>query len=368
MCTDQNSQTFVAIDLFAGGGGLTAGLKDAGFRVCAAVEYDETAATTYVANHPEAVMFQKDIRQVTSAEILASSPTGKIDLIAACPPCQSFSSLTRKYKKSDDRDELINEFARIVRDIRPKAIMMENVPGLSQKGAHLFNPVIQSFRDLGYSIDFRVVEVADYGIPQRRKRLVVLGYLNDTIKIPEPTHSEHGDAGKSKWVTVRDAIAHLPQPTPLDKAKKRGGPRAFNWNISRVLAPQNIARLRALKQGAPRTGLPLHLRPECHKNNTGFSNVYARMSWDKPAPTITGGCTTLSKGRFGHPTRLRTISVKEAALLQTFSESYIFASDYIDRVCLIIGNALPPRFAKIMAKACYEKLEERDYESKGIQA
>lgn len=338
--------------------GLTAGLKRAGFKVCAAVEFDALAAATYTANHPEVVMFAKDIREISSAELISASPTNNIDLIAACPPCQSFSSLTAKYKRKDSRDELINEFARLVREIKPRTIMMENVPGLALKGSHLFNPVIQEFKDLGYFISYRVLEVADYGVPQRRRRLVVLGCLSGEIDIPESTHSESGVDGKLPWVTVRDAISHIPQPIPLAKVKNKGGPRSVGWNVSRVLAPQNIERLRASKEGGSRTALPKHLRPACHQNDSGFTNVYGRMSWDKPSPTITGGCTTLSKGRFGHPTRLRTISVREAAALQSFPDDYDFATNFIDRVCVIIGNALPPRFAESMACKCYSKLKE----------
>lgn len=358
MSGKSNSDFFVAIDLFAGGGGLTAGLKRAGFKVCAAVEFDALAAATYTANHPEVVMFAKDIREISSAELISASPTNNIDLIAACPPCQSFSSLTAKYKRKDSRDELINEFARLVREIKPRTIMMENVPGLALKGSHLFNPVIQEFKDLGYFISYRVLEVADYGVPQRRRRLVVLGCLSGEIDIPESTHSESGVDGKLPWVTVRDAISHIPQPIPLAKVKNKGGPRSVGWNVSRVLAPQNIERLRASKEGGSRTALPKHLRPACHQNDSGFTNVYGRMSWDKPSPTITGGCTTLSKGRFGHPTRLRTISVREAAALQSFPDDYDFATNFIDRVCVIIGNALPPRFAESMACKCYSKLKE----------
>lgn len=349
----------VAIDLFSGGGGLTVGLKAAGFSVCAAVEFDEVAAATYSENHPEVVMITRDIRTVTADEIIRCSPTNKIDLIAACPPCQSFSSLTSKYKRKDSRDELIFEFARLVEDIKPRSIMMENVPGLAIKGAKLFNPVIKKFKKLGYKIEYRVLEVADYGVPQNRKRLVVLGALDKEIRIPESTHSENGETGKQKWRTVRDAISHLPEPIGLGKAKARGGPKAHNWHISRDLSAVNLERLRFLKPGGDRTQLPDHLRPDCHKNKqSGFTNVYGRMSWDKPSPTITGGCTTMSKGRFGHPKKMRTISVREAALLQTFPENYKFSSDYIDRVCTIIGNALPPKFAEAMATVCANSLRE----------
>ena len=347
----------VAIDLFSGGGGLSVGLKAAGFSVCAAVEFDEVASTTYSENHPEVVMFTRDIKTVSAEELIRCSPTGRIDLIAACPPCQSFSSLTAKYKRKDSRDELIFEFARLVEQIKPKSIMMENVPGLALKGEKLFTPVIKRLKKLGYRIEYKVLEVADYGVPQNRKRLVVLGSLGIEIRIPEATHSEDANSGKQKWLTVRDAISHLPEPIGLAKSKSQGGPKAHNWHISRDLSAINLERLRFIKSGGDRTQLPDHLRPNCHKNKqSGFTNVYGRMSWDRPSPTITGGCTTMSKGRFGHPRKMRTISVREAALLQTFPEDYKFSSDYIDRVCTIIGNALPPKFAEAMAKVCAETL------------
>ena len=358
----QKRPLLVAVDLFSGGGGLTLGLKQAGFLVSAAVEYDKHASATYVANHPETILYSKDIREVEGDELMATSPTSRIDLIAACPPCQSFSSLTSKYKKKDERDELINEFARLVREVRPRTLMMENVPGLVRKGAHLFNPVIAEFESMGYHISFKVVDVADYGIPQRRRRLVVLGSLSSEIEVPPPTHCEHPTEGLPGWVTVRDVIAKHPKPLTLADTRAVGGPRKLGWNVVRNLAPQNVARLRATTAGASRAELPKALRPACHQTDVGFSNVYGRMSWDKPAPTITGGCTTLSKGRFGHPSALRTISVREAAILQTFPNDYVFDTDFIDRACIIIGNALPPTFAKTMADVCAKSLREKEDE------
>lgn len=358
MTKNKKKQPLVAIDLFSGGGGLTLGLKQAGFVVSAAVEFDKHASATYSANHPETVLYCKDIRGVSGAELISTSPTSKIDLIAACPPCQSFSSLTSKYKNKDTRDELIKEFARIVREVMPATIMMENVPGLTKKGAHLFDPVIEELESLGYLITYDVLDVVDYGIPQRRRRLVVLGSLTSKLKIPAPTHCEFSDGTLSTWETVRAAISKMPEPMTLADTRAVGGPKELDWNVVRNLAPQNMARLKAIEAGASRTSLPKALRPECHKNNSGFSNVYGRMSWDKPSPTITGGCTTLSKGRFGHPSKLRTISVREAAALQSFPSDYIFDTEFIDRACTMIGNALPPKFAKIMADVCAENLKE----------
>ncbi len=159
--------------------------------------------------------------------------------------------------------------------------------------------------------------------------------------------------------TVREALAGLGKPVPLNKSASYGGPRRLNWHVTRNLADINLKRLKYLKPGGPRYDIPDHLRPKCHQgSNSGFGNVYGRMSWDGPSPTITGGCTVLSKGRFGHPTELRTISVREAARLQTFPDAFEFATEFVDHACQIIGNALPCEFARIMSQACYEKLSQ----------
>lgn len=361
--SNSRKDKFVAVDLFAGGGGLTLGLKQAGFIVSAAVEIDPYAARTYAANHPGTVLFEQDIRTVSGAEILMTSPTNKIDLISACPPCQGFSQLTAKYRRADPRNELIFEFVRIVREIRPRLIMMENVPGLAKKGASIFESAIGDFRALGYSITSDVLEVANYGVPQKRRRLVVFGSLSTKIAIPDPTHSEPSKGPMSPWVTVRQAIGGFEKPITLIKAGKVGGPVNVGWHVVRNLSSENLQRLRATRPGDSRESLPQSLRPACHQNNDkGFSNVYGRMSWDKPAPTITGGCTTLSKGRFGHPSLLRTISVREAATLQSFPQDYVFDTNFMDHACKIIGNALPPRFAAVMAKACIDALEGSNHD------
>ena len=357
--TITNKNMRVALDLFAGGGGLTLGLKQAGFLVSAAVEVDPSASETYLANHPNTVLFQSDIRTISGLELIRTSPTNKIDLIAACPPCQGFSQLTAKYRRKDPRNELIFEFVRLVREIKPRTIMMENVPGLAKKGAALFEPAMNDLRTLGYRLSIDVLDTADYGVPQRRQRLVVIGNLGAALDIPKVTHSRDSKKGTKPWVTVRDAIASEPKPITLKKSIDAGGPCRVGWHVIRSLSPINLERLRVIRSGVSRSELPESLRPKCHQGrDTGFTNVYGRMSWDEPAPTITGGCTTLSKGRFGHPSQLRTISVREAATLQAFPKDYIFKTQYMEKACDIIGNALPPRFAKVMAGACLSAIEE----------
>ncbi|WP_455653354.1 DNA cytosine methyltransferase [Phascolarctobacterium sp.] len=356
-----NSRPFkpTAIDLFSGGGGLSVGLKKAGFKITAAVEIHDPACKTYKANHRNVKLFNQDISTVTGEDLLSTSPTHTIDLIAGCPPCQGFSSLTAKYKKDDPRNKLVFEMLRIIREVNPKSVMLENVPGLSLRGNTIFSKFVSELKKLGYLVSIDVLQVADYGVPQKRKRLVLLAGKGFEIKIPNPTHSAKATSLKP-WRTVKDAIANVPEPVDLQYAKENGGPEAFFWNVTRNMSSINKARLRYAIPGAPRSIMPKDLRPDCHKNiEKGFSNVYGRLSWNEPSNTITGGCTTLSKGRFGHPSKLRTLSVREAALLQTFPANYKFSSDNLDEVCMIIGNALPCDFAKIMARQCFKELKKQ---------
>lgn len=355
--------------MFAGGGGLSQGLKQAGFTVSAAVEIEPSACGAYLVNHPETVLFEKDIKQISGEELIRTSPTGKIDLIAACPPCQGFSSLTAKYRRDDHRNELIFDFVRLVDEIRPCTVMMENVPGLANgKGASVFKSAIHSLELLGYKLSYDVVDVANYGVPQNRRRLVVLGSRDENISIPKPTHARTPKSDQQRWKTVRDAIEGESDPIPLNVAISEDE-STHKWHVVRNLSPLNVARLRAVGPGQSRSALPIELRPDCHKNSgTGFSNVYGRMTWDEPAPTITGGCTTLSKGRFGHPSKLRTISVREAALLQTFPRNYKFNTLHMEKVCKIIGNALPPLFAEVMASACRDSIEKKTHDQPGTKS
>ncbi len=347
----------VAVDLFAGGGGLTVGLKRAGFNVVGAVEIEPNALSTYKANHPEVHVFKQDIRTIKGRSFKRLSPTGRIDLLAGCPPCQGFSSLTYKYKQPDPRNELITEMSRLVDEIRPKAVMMENVPGLGVKGKELFQEFLNVLSVLDYDYEIDVLQVADYGIPQSRRRLVVLAGKKFPISLPTPTHARAATDDRLPWKTIRDVLKCMTAPVTLHDSLPKGGPQAFNWHVVRSLSSQNIRRLRQAKPGKGWTSIPKRLRPNCHKDKkTGFPNVYGRMSWDKPSPTITGGCTTLSKGRFGHPEKNRTISVREAALLQTFPEDYIIDTPFMEHACNIIGNALPCDFAEAVARQCAEAL------------
>lgn len=342
-----------AIDLFSGGGGLSQGLVQAGYDVVAAVELDSNAVSTYEQNHSKTKVITHDIRLVSAKSLENLLQGQELDLLAACPPCQGFSSLTSANKVEDPRNSLIMEVGRLVKELKPKTIMIENVPGLMTKGNGYLKAFLKTLDEEGYEYSYEVLQVADYGVPQFRKRFVLLAGLGFNIQIPESTHTGKKDTIKKPWVTVKDAIYRMPDSVELPESNLLGGPESLNWHITRSISEITKKRLGFIKPGGSRFDLPDELRPNCHKgNNTGYSNVYGRMSWDKPSPTITSGCTTLSKGRFGHPEKLRTISIREAALLQTFPAEYKFSASSIDAVCRIIGNALPCKFAEVMAAAC----------------
>ncbi len=348
------SEVEVAIDLFAGVGGLSTGLTQTGFRIAAAVEIDPVAAATFKHNHPDVEIIQDDIRNITPSDIDAATLGRKIDLVVGCAPCQGFCSLTHKHKREDPRNALVLDMVRLIEACEPDVVVMENVPGLMTRGSELLEEFVGRLRGAGYYVNQRIIQMADYGVPQNRRRFVLLAGRGFVIPFPKPTHAKSPEAGSGleKWVTVRKVIYGRRAPVTLERAQRNGGPAAFNWHVVRNLQPQTKCRLRAAKPGATWLALDEGLRPDCHRGGyVGFTNVYGRMEWDRISPTITAGCTTPAKGRFGHPDRRRTtISVREAALLQTIPETYVFPTDGMEAVCDMIGNAVPPLFASVIAR------------------
>lgn len=312
----------------------------------AAVEIDALAGETYTANHPDVKLFTHDIRKLSSSEVLKACDiaTGELDLLACCPPCQGFSRLrnnNRRDRMDDPRNRLIDEVTRLVEDIQPKVVMLENVPNLSRYTRYV--DFKRGLRALGYHISDQVLDVADFGVPQRRRRLVVLASRLGQISHISPIGERR---------TVRDAIGKLPneiaRKDPLHNFGERRSERIRDL-------------IRAIpKNGGSRTSLSPKLALKCHERQDGFYDVYGRMSWDDVAPTITGGCVNPSKGRFLHPSEDRAITLREAAILQTFPASYTFSlrrGKYA--AAEMIGNALPPAFSRMQAEAIKAHLSEQ---------
>jgi len=327
---------WISIDLFAGAGGLSEGLRMAGFSTEVAVEFDKTAAEVYKLNHSQTIVINKDIRTVNPADVKKRLNGKRVHLLAGCPPCQGFSSIRRLNKSapvSDKRNDLINEYVRFVAYFKPYTIMLENVPWLQHD--ELFINAITKLEALDYKITHDVVNVKNYGIPQRRKRLVMVGSLFGKVSIAKPTYENY---------TVRDCISSLPSPEDsTDELHK--------------IYPHHTDRIQRLIKDIPHDGgslssLGKDRQLRCHKNkNIGFHDVYGRLRWDDYSSTITGGCLNPSKGRFLHPEQDRCITAREAALLQSFPEDYKFPVNISHAdIALMIGNALPPKFSYYQAR------------------
>lgn len=332
-----------AIDLFCGCGGLTLGLKQAGFNVVGAVEIDKLAAETYRMNHPNVNVWEEDIQTLDTQAVMEklNLKKGELDLVAGCPPCQGLSSmrtLNGGKRIRDKRNKLILEFLRFVKTFMPKAIMMENVPELIDH--YNFKKFCRELKALGYQSNYRVENAVDYGVPQRRRRAILLAGRGFQIEFAEKC---------KKQKTVADAIKNMP------KAGKSGDalhdiPEKRTEKVKRLIAM-------IPKDGGSRMDLPYKEQLDCHKRCEGFKDVYGRMAWNKPSPTITSGCTNPSKGRFLHPTENRAITLREASLLQTFPKRYKFPADKgKGDIALMIGNALPPRFIKMHSKMILNKI------------
>lgn len=328
----------IAVDLFSGVGGLSEGLKRAGYRVAGAVEMDAAACKIYRLNHPKARLWNMDIRKLSAKrmmETLRLHP-GRLDLLAACPPCQGFSTMRTRNganRNRDGRNDLIFDVLRFAKKLRPKALMMENVPGLARNAR--FRLFRKGLLAMGYQISWRVLNTVDFGVPQRRKRLVLLA-ARGAAPVFAPT--------VRRPRTVREAIGDL-------KAPGRSRDPLHNYTVQRQAKVLAIIR-EIPKNGGSRTARGRTAQLACHRKHDGFYDVYGRMAWDAPSPTITGGCINPSKGRFLHPRANRAITLREAALLQTFPRTYRFPLEHGRyHIALMIGNALPPEFIRRHALA-----------------
>lgn len=342
-----------AIDLFSGCGGLSTGLELAGFRVRAAVEIDHKSQQTYQLNHPGVKLYSRDIRKLSVREVMRdlSLSAGELDLLAGCPPCQGFSrlrTLNQADSVDDPRNNLVRDFLRFVRVLRPKTVMLENVPAL--KNDERFASLCEALKAMKYELVVHVLNAADYSVAQRRKRLILLA-----SKVHIPAIAPKSEKRK----TVGDVIRHLEAPS-VTRDALHAVPEKRSEHVMELI--RLIPR-----DGGSRTDLPVERQLECHKRSDGFHDVYGRMAWNDLAPTITSGCINPSKGRFLHPMQDRTITLREAALLQGFPPKYKFdVSHGKEAIALMIGNALPPPFIEAQARALHNGILTGERDEKNL--
>lgn len=333
------------IDLFCGAGGLTSGLRKADINIVAGVDIDTNCKYSYEWNNSEARFIGESVTSISGDSLSKLFARDSVRLLAGCAPCQPFSKLTNG-SESHKAWNMLDQFGRLIRELRPELVTMENVPELAERGKDVLDNFLAILSELNYQIDHAVVKCEDYGVPQQRRRFVLLASTLGPIKIP---------AGKYKGKkppTVFDAIGDLPV---IDTGESHPDDPL---HCAAKLSPLNLRRIKATPvNGGTWRDWPEELRLECHKKDTGksFGSVYGRMWWDQPAPTMTTLCTGLGNGRFGHPVQDRPISLREAALIQSFPKGYRFTQpgEKLNRsaVSRMIGNAVPPKLALALGKA-----------------
>jgi len=337
-----------AVDLFAGAGGATQGLRDAGFEVVGAVENDLDSAASYRLNHPQVVLAEKDIRDIAATKFRdeLGLKSGDLALLKACPPCQGFSTLAGGRDEDVDRNDLVNTITRFVRAFRPASVLIENVPGLRRN--YRFVNLVEQIARMGYATKSYVVDATQFGVPQRRRRLIVIAIRGAKSELPDElvTHADRSPA------TVREAFARL--------AIVQDGNDSLN--IARRSAGKVQQRIAAVPVGGTRFDLPDEYQLKCHKRvdakGRSATASYGRLKLDAPAPTMTTRCTTPACGSFIHPTEHRGITLREAATIQTFPFDYQFVGKYgsVERQ---IGNAVPVRMAEALGLAVRAAINPR---------
>jgi DNA (cytosine-5)-methyltransferase 1 len=332
-----------AVDFFCGAGGLTRGFLDAGIKVLAGLDVNPLCQRSYEENNRPARFIPCDLREISAADIrrfVGDVPRDKL-VFAGCAPCQPFSKLNREKEKDDTT--LLGDFGRLVGEFLPGYVVIENVPGLvNVPGNSTYRRFTMKLESLGYKLACGSLDAKHYGVPQNRRRWVVIGTRKVEPFLPRRTHGE----GLNPYATVRDAIAQFP---PI---KAGEGMLSVPNHRAASISAVNLRRLRATPvDGGGRSAWPKDLVLDCHDGDfTGHSDVYGRMHWDKPAPALTCRCYSISNGRYGHPEQHRAISFREAARLQSFPDNFVFYAPSQRELGAQVGNAVPVRLARRLAE------------------
>ncbi len=346
-----------AIDLFCGIGGLTYGLQQSGIKVKAGIDIDDSCKYAFETNN-NSIFINKDIQFMSGEELNKFYKKNAIPILVGCAPCQPFSSYTyKKDKEKDNRWQLLYEFSRLIKETQPVIVSMENVPNLlTFKKEPVFFNFVSNLKKEGYEVWYKIVYSPDYGIPQKRKRLVLLASKLGKIELIPPTHNP------DNYITVKDAIGNL---EPI-----KSGETSQNDFIHRAskLSEKNLLRIRqSLPGGSWKKDWDEDLKLACHNKDKGktYVSVYGRMKWGEPSPTMTTFCTGIGNGRFGHPEQDRAISLREASILQSFPINYKFAESRdtlkFGKTSKHIGNAVPPKLGEVIGKSIIEHLEKYGY-------
>ncbi len=337
------------IDLFCGAGALTHGFVLEGFTVVAGLDADKSCKYAYETNNPDATFIEKKIEDVEAAELKKRYPEGHVKILVGCAPCQPFSAYNRKKQDREQKWKLLSNFSHLISEIEPDIVSMENVPTLTTfRNGKIYQDFLEVLKDNDYEVSaYPDVFCPDYGIPQRRKRLVLFASKPEfgKVKLLNPTHTP------DEYKTVKDVISDLEpleagqtsQKDPCHKASR--------------LSELNLRRIKASKQGGTWRDWPDELVAQCHRQKSGnsYPSIYGRMKRDAPSPTITTQCYGFGNGRFGHPEQDRAISLREAARLQTFPDDYEFVHPDgphpIRIIGRFIGNAVPVELARVIARS-----------------
>ncbi|MDR2407224.1 MAG: DNA cytosine methyltransferase [Bacteroidales bacterium] len=342
---------FAVVDLFCGIGGLSHGFIKEQLTVSAGVDFDDSCRYAYEKNN-NAKFLHKDVTELSPSELNSLYPENKRKILVGCAPCQPFSIFNYKNNNNAEKQEkdkkwqLLYSFANLIEATQPEIISMENVPQLKTfNNGQVFNDFVKCLRKNGYKVSYNIHNAQDYGVPQRRKRLILLASKHSNIELIPPTHS------KGNYITVRQAISHLQEVKDGEHCKNDF------VHYPRKLANITKERIKATPEGGGWQDWDESLLLECHKKEGGqmYRSVYGRMSWDDVAPTVTTYCIGLNNGRFGHPEQDRAISLREAAILQSFPENYdLIEPDTTFRAQILarhIGNAVPVGLGQAIARS-----------------